>query len=165
MSRTVDPEIRRWVEEAQGAPPPRCFHPPSTWAVDPLTGRFDDGREAWCLVTRKGQTQFWWRCKECGENRPATKWERQIHAERFANAQVERDYACRICAGVGCELCIRTDGRCERCGSPEQVEEHHWAPRHLFSDADSWPLSYLCRKCHVYWHRLVTPNMGRRTAK
>lgn len=53
---------------------------------------------------------------------------------------------------------------CERCGSEDHVERHHWAPRHLFDDADSWPIGNLCRTCHVQWHRVVTPNMGRRQA-
>lgn len=50
---------------------------------------------------------------------------------------------------------------CERCGSPDGSEEHHWAPWHLFGDdAMTWPTSYLCLECHVKWHRVVTPNMS-----
>lgn len=52
---------------------------------------------------------------------------------------------------------------CERCGATEAgVEVHHWAPRHLFDDADNWPVSYLCRSCHTEWHQVVTPDMSRR---
>lgn len=55
-----------------------------------------------------------------------------------------------------------SDAPCERCGSTDGVEVHHWAPRHLFDDADQWPMSDLCRPCHALWHRLVTPEMGMR---
>lgn len=53
---------------------------------------------------------------------------------------------------------------CERCGSTKGSEVHHWAPRHLFSNAHDWPTSYLCRPCHVEWHAKVTPNMNSRKA-
>lgn len=53
---------------------------------------------------------------------------------------------------------------CERCGSTDGTELHHWAPNHLFHDAHDWPTSYLCRWCHALWHRMITPNMGRRSA-
>jgi hypothetical protein len=49
---------------------------------------------------------------------------------------------------------------CERCGSTEGSEYHHWAPVHLFEDAEDWPKSYLCRKCHLEWHAKVTPKMS-----
>jgi hypothetical protein len=50
---------------------------------------------------------------------------------------------------------------CERCGS-RGVEEHHWAPHHLFDDSWDWPTSFLCRDCHMRWHRIITPNMGKK---
>lgn len=47
---------------------------------------------------------------------------------------------------------------CEVCGA-EGAEHHHWAPFHLFGDeADRWPQSHLCPKCHKRWHDIVTPN-------
>lgn len=49
---------------------------------------------------------------------------------------------------------------CERCGSLDGSELHHWAPRHLFEDADEWPTSHLCRRCHMKWRRIVTPGMA-----
>ena len=48
---------------------------------------------------------------------------------------------------------------CARCGSKIGTEYHHWAPKHLFSDPDKWPGSYLCKSCHKEWHDVVTPNM------
>jgi DNA-directed RNA polymerase subunit M/transcription elongation factor TFIIS len=44
---------------------------------------------------------------------------------------------------------------CERCGSEDDVEVHHWAPQTLFGDADHWPTSVLCKACHVKWHSVM----------
>lgn len=33
------------------------------------------------------------------------------------------------------------------------VEEHHFAPRAVFADANSWPTAWLCRYHHDFWHR------------
>jgi hypothetical protein len=51
---------------------------------------------------------------------------------------------------------------CERCGSREGTEYHHWMPHHLSDDADSWPGANLCKKCHKEWHDIVTPEMTKR---
>lgn len=51
---------------------------------------------------------------------------------------------------------------CEHCGSTAGTELHHWAPWHLFDDANTWPMSYLCPPCHREWHKIVTPNMHRK---
>lgn len=48
---------------------------------------------------------------------------------------------------------------CERCKATG-TELHHWAPRHLFEDADLWPQSYLCSDCHKRWHTVI-PNHWR----
>lgn len=55
----------------------------------------------------------------------------------------------------------RTTDLCERCGSAEGVEEHHWAPAALFDDSDQWPTALLCPPCHRRWHSIVTPGMRR----
>ena len=45
------------------------------------------------------------------------------------------------------------DDECARCGrSGRSMEEHHWAPRAVFDDADCWPTSKLCADCHKRWH-------------
>lgn len=36
------------------------------------------------------------------------------------------------------------------------TELHHWAPRHIFDDADLWPKNYLCRSHHGEWHRKIS---------
>ncbi len=42
---------------------------------------------------------------------------------------------------------------CEVCRSGDMIELHHWGSQALFPNADQWPVSYLCRKCHVLWHQ------------
>ena len=50
--------------------------------------------------------------------------------------------------------------RCARCGM-RGGEEHHWAPRAIFSqeEADRWPKDFLCKPCHDEWHLKVTPQL------
>ena len=54
------------------------------------------------------------------------------------------------------------DESCGRCGKNHSLQRHHWAPYHLFEDADEWPVSYLCVDCHYLWHRKVTPEMAKK---
>lgn len=75
----------------------------------------------------------------------------------------------RSAAKFDMDLPLEDDNRdrapCERCGSTSGTEEHHWAPKHLFGgDAYNWPTAQLCPSCHREWHKIVTPNMHRRTA-
>jgi len=49
-------------------------------------------------------------------------------------------------------LADRRRDYCERCGALG-AQLHHMAPQALFSDADDWPLAYLCQTCHNEWHR------------
>lgn len=53
-------------------------------------------------------------------------------------------------------------GTCARCKEYKIVEEHHWAPRKYFNDADNWPKSMLCRSCHEEWHQVMTGDLIRR---
>lgn len=50
-------------------------------------------------------------------------------------------------------------GACARCGRADGAERHHWAPVHLFNDADDWPTSLLCPGCHRLWH-VITGTAG-----
>lgn len=43
---------------------------------------------------------------------------------------------------------------CEVCGQPG-TQLHHWAPKHLFPDAEQWPQSYLCNYHHNLWHNTI----------
>jgi hypothetical protein len=53
---------------------------------------------------------------------------------------------------------------CVVCGELG-TEYHHFAPRFLFSDADSWPTAYLCARHHHEWHDKVTPDMAKKGKK
>ena len=33
------------------------------------------------------------------------------------------------------------------------VEYHHYAPRHLFDNADDWLTGWLCKQHHAEWHK------------
>lgn len=43
------------------------------------------------------------------------------------------------------------EGWCKHCGDLG-VEEHHYAPRYIFPDADDWGTVPLCVRCHTEWH-------------
>ncbi|RAK26359.1 hypothetical protein C7374_11444 [Falsochrobactrum ovis] len=95
---------------------------------------------------------------------------------KCANGTIQYKAFCAECGGRGApfshqEMAHLDDTRipviidhpsvpCERCGSTNGVEEHHWAPWHLFDDAHNWPTSFLCMSCHQDWHAKVTPNMN-----
>lgn len=50
---------------------------------------------------------------------------------------------------------------CSHCHQPG-AELHHWAPRAIFNDADSWPKSWLCPDCHRLWHQTMRKASGYR---
>src|ERR1700733_6090998 len=43
---------------------------------------------------------------------------------------------------------------CEHCGAAG-VETHHWAPKGLFRDYQTWPTAKLCPPCHTLWHEVM----------
>lgn len=53
--------------------------------------------------------------------------------------------------------------KCDVAGCDnEGVELHHWAPKHLFPNAELWPTNYLCTPHHKEWHDKITPKMRQR---
>ena len=44
---------------------------------------------------------------------------------------------------------------CDHCGDTNGVEYHHYAPKALFDDPNSWPVGPLCRECHTFWHNTI----------
>jgi hypothetical protein len=45
---------------------------------------------------------------------------------------------------------------CEYIGCQNKGSEyHHYAPRHLFEDADNWGTGYLCKYHHALWHKVT----------
>lgn len=116
---------------------------------------------------RAGTTIYPFFCLHCGEV-----------TQQYAGKKVAAEYAAKH--GVLTEVLTKTAVKvlngeelaeierrvmppCEVCGSVEKIEQHHWAPFHLFgAECEKWPTSFLCQPCHVRWHQTVTPNMGKR---
>lgn len=44
--------------------------------------------------------------------------------------------------------------QCDVCGTLG-AELHHYAPRHLFDDAEDWPKGHLCKYHHKLWHDII----------
>lgn len=89
-------------------------------------------------------------CEDCGDRVGGAIGSRRLKA-------LGKDRNTLPVANAG----VVTHEICAKCGGDENVEYHHWAPRHLFDDADQWPGDYLCRVCHTRWHRITTPDMAR----
>lgn len=109
--------------------------------------------------TASGSTVFPWYCEDC--NFVFAKYVKKEVAEKlnadpqYGELKLVKTRTQKYFERTGQEI------NCEVCGLNEG-ELHHWAPQYLFgSDADLWPMSYLCRACHKKWHDLVTPNMGK----
>jgi hypothetical protein len=49
---------------------------------------------------------------------------------------------------------------CEHCGAAG-VETHHWAPRSLFRDYNTWPTAQLCPACRALWHDVMRAGVAR----
>jgi len=94
-------------------------------------------------ITTGNQTRYTLACVDCGKRKHRGLW---ISHKRAAELHYEP-----LLAPL---LRTRNEGRtCERCGSTSDIQNHHWAPRHLFDDADLWPSSDLCQPCHTRWHQ------------
>ena len=108
--------------------------------------------------TQSGSTIYPVYCNQCGD--VSNKYIKKHVALEYALTNGPLEYVETNTAKwmkekqrqIKCEVCDINEG-----------ELHHWAPQYLFSDADSWPKSYLCRACHRKWHDLVTPNMSNKT--
>lgn len=102
-------------------------------------------------IMKNGASLIFWQCLECEKRAEKARNipHEEIHKRKisFQSIPVIGDYR---------------DGEiCARCGR-KNVEYHHWAPKHLFKDANAWPGDYLCPDCHREWHDIVTPDMARR---
>jgi hypothetical protein len=122
------------------------------------------------IITRRGHKQFaiWCNCEptpQRGTFIPHRIVKQHVHTKGLTvdDIPVHHINACDGCNGTGCATCQTQP--CARCGTFQHLELHHWAPQHLFHDADMWPTSLLCRTCHQHWHRTVTPNMNHRTTQ
>lgn len=80
-------------------------------------------------------------CQECGRNARKTHIISHKQAGDIERLPLLSDYTLDM-------------PPCDRCGSKDGVEWHHFGVRHVFGehDADTWPGAYLCRDCHTIWH-------------
>lgn len=103
--------------------------------------------------------RFAWQCRRCGgkarrsDNRNQWIGRDKLEARGIVTGNLPF-------AGVLEEG--RVEGKCEHCGATERLENHHWAPVSMFSDANKWPQSLLCSACHKQWHQRVTPYLVKR---
>jgi transposase len=104
-------------------------------------------REIGVVIARNGSRMVRQRCLKCGEVGK--------HTHPHAAHPLRNSYPVFIDHQA-------VAPECDRCGSKDGVETHHWAPYHLFDDAHLWPTADLCVECHQTWHAVVTPEMNRK---
>jgi hypothetical protein len=100
-----------------------------------------DALEIVRIKCQNGRDQYRLLCPDCRRT-PSALSKSLLTDEQREQARLLRDHTDR-----------KEIHPCERCGSIDDVEVHHWAPRSIFDDADDWPTSWLCRPCHREWHR------------
>ena len=69
-----------------------------------------------------------------------------------------QDHRCIHCAGQGCPNCEVNPCVVKQCTTPHHlVEHHHTAPKEKFGseEADRWPMVYVCKQHHNYWHEVM----------
>lgn len=103
------------------------------------------------IISQSGVSMVYWNCIK--GNHAINKPVKYIPHVQIKSAKIDLETLPVASNYSGHEVCAV-------CGSP-YAERHHWAPRHLFQDADSWPQDYLCDKHHKMWHDIVTPNMSK----
>lgn len=106
-----------------------------------VCSRCQDFREYYRMIMQSGGVAITERCPTCGSF-PAGK--------PFASKALVKDvdalplWEDRTINAPSCEY--------EGCKN-KGVEYHHYAPRHLFEDADKWRTGWLCLEHHRQWHK------------
>lgn len=139
---TIDTELCRLCGQPEGWTFNGVFHP----SARPCSGGVCSGCRWDCkhaatvtgyIIKRNGSMQVRVRCIRCNG-------EPHHSAPRRGT-----EYADVLLAD------LRDSSVCERCGSLEGVEYHHYAPRNVFPDANKWATGYLCVACHREWHQTM----------
>lgn len=98
-------------------------------------------------IVADGSTQVYTGCTECqadlGRGRVIAHSRVDPHTLPVGDDRRYLNPPCQVCGAFGTQL-------------------HHWAPREVFGqiEADHWPTSYLCVRCHTEWHKRVTDHYG-----
>ena len=108
-------------------------------------------------------------CHKCADKTPQTIAQKEMRSGRYhyqwwcfhdhaASQWIPKEMAFELLSGnPPYEIENEDIIPCQHC-SGRGAEAHHIAPRHLFEDADTWPLFFLCPTCHDLWHRKCTPH-------
>lgn len=105
----------------------------------------DDRWEICRCINAGGHVTHLFVCGSCGERTTHFVPNKDVIAAGIAVGEIEP---------------VEPHHKCEVCGA-KGAENHHWAPWALFgSEAQSWPQSYLCPRCHKRWHDTVTPTIS-----
>ena len=109
------------------------------------------GRFIWRKST-KHVSGIDWQCLQCYERNSSG-----LKLKPFLPyVTVVEDRRCQKCGGVGCAKCKTISCEYVNCSTPfEQVEIHHYAPRAMFEDSESYPKGALCRNHHSHWHKII----------
>lgn len=85
-------------------------------------------------------------CLDCNRRATVKIWHSNslFSPERIDAMPIESNYTNpeAVCCVEGC--------------TANDVEWHHFAPKHLFGmNSDRWPAAWVCRKHHSEWHQLT----------
>lgn len=97
------------------------------------------------ITLRSGAIAHPYFCKSCGHKSQVC--ETKINVRRLLLAHNLPESCIKELPSVDME-------QCEVCGELG-AELHHYAPRHLFDDADHWATGYLCKYHHKLWHDTI----------
>ena len=105
-----------------------------------LCKRCDIDGEIFRQINSNGARVVVERCPICGRNPNAGKPFLPVKDYDWDTLPLLKDFTpdAPACEYIGCQN--------------KGVEYHHYAPRHLFDDADSWGTGYLCMYHHRLWH-------------
>lgn len=97
-------------------------------------------------VKTNGTYNVQYRCEQCRYNIGLMLYNHCYLPNSLFDLQCLPEYQredreVNVCCYNGCD---RTD-----------TEMHHFAPYHLFPDADKWPVMPLCREHHALWHKIT----------
>lgn len=127
----------------------------STWVHDPLNAQFfgSEWARGYCaagsqlglIEYRNGRLAIHGFCTECTDSLGYVKTTQELPRKQHPDWQsypvLRSNKSGDVCVVAGCDS---TD-----------VELHHFAPRHLFADADRWPTEYICVEHHQEWHSRI----------
>jgi len=110
-----------------------------------------------CVFTSNGSRNILMWCRACTTNVSKHKGFAGIWIQKDHPAIAHIDLS-TLPVAYTLQEWRQCEGECKRIAT---CQLHHWAPRvHFGDDADKWPTSWLCDRCHRdEWHAKVTPGL------